>query len=89
MRCLRQGTLNVGNDAQNKANLLALAIAEANNVAADHVGPNAGWARWKAGFGPGYGVTPGGSTTSGAGLLLNVPKVPGFVPSVGTVDSEA
>src|ERR1700675_2119096 len=38
-RALRSGTLNVGNTQQNIANILALAIAEANS--------NSVWARWR------------------------------------------
>lgn len=38
-RALRSGTLNVGNTQQNIANLLALAITEANS--------NSVWARWR------------------------------------------
>jgi hypothetical protein len=81
MRCLRQGTLNVGNDYQNKANLLALAIAQANLEGLS----STGWAKWRAGFNT-NNPSLGTSNTSGAGLLLNVPLVPGFVPPVGTND---
>lgn len=70
LRSLRQGALNVGNDAQNKQNLLTLSIAQAN------LGLGlTGWARWRVGF---------VSRTSGAGLLLNVPYVPGYTPAPGT-----
>lgn len=37
----------------------------------------ASWAKWRVGF---------TSRTSSAGLLINVPLVPGFVPPAGTVD---
>ena len=88
LRCLRQGTLNIGNDAQNKQNLLNLAIIQANTTGLNGAA-STGWACWRAGFGGTNNATLGKSSTSGAGLLLNVPLVPGFVPSVGTVDSEA
>ena len=39
--------------------------------------PNIGWAKWRVGF---------TSRTSTAGLMLNVPLVPGFVSPAGTVD---
>lgn len=92
LRCLRQGTLNIGNDAQNKRNLLNLAIAQANLTNASGkllTGGTQGWAKWRAGFGPVNNPNLGTSTTSGAGLLLFVPKVPGFVPPVNTSDPEA
>ncbi len=74
LRCLQQGALNVGNTRQNRANLLALAIAQANLLLS-----GAGWAKWRVG---------NASRTSGSALLINVPAVPGFVASVGTNDSE-
>jgi hypothetical protein len=77
---LKKGTLNIGNTQQNKANLLALAIAQANSGLGI-----SGWARWKAGFGANNAAL-GTSTTSGAGLLLNISKVPGYTPPVGTND---
>jgi hypothetical protein len=67
---LHKGTLNVGNTQQNRLNLQALAIAEATT-------PTTGWAKWRVGF---------QSRTSTAGLLINVPAVPGFVSPAGTVD---
>ena len=70
LRSLRQGTLNVGNTRQNVANLATLAIANALS--------SASWAKWGPGFGPGK------CTTSTAGLLLNVPLVPGYTPPPGT-----
>lgn len=39
LRCLQQGSLNVGNTRQNVANLLALAIVNANGTAT--------WAKWR------------------------------------------
>lgn len=85
-RSLRQGALNVGNDYQNKANLLALAITQANTAKpGTGVGNAAKWAVWRVGFGT-NGGSLGTSTTTGAGLLLQVPLVPGFVPPVGTND---
>lgn len=80
-RTLRQGTLNIGNDAQNKQNLLTLSIAAANSGP-----PGSSWAKWRAGFGNSGNTALGTNASSGAGLLLNVPAVPGFVPPVGTVD---
>jgi hypothetical protein len=38
LHCLQQGTLNVGNRQQNRANLKALAITNANGARS--------WARW-------------------------------------------
>jgi hypothetical protein len=78
---LKKGALNIGNTQQNKANLLALAIVQANSGLGI-----TGWARWKAGFGGTNNPSLGRSTTSGAGLLLNVSKVPGYTPPVGTND---
>lgn len=72
LRCLQQGALNIGNDAQNRAHLLALAIAQANLLLS-----GAGWAKWRV------GAT---SRTSGSALLINVQAVPGYTPPVGTSD---
>lgn len=86
LHSLRQGTLNIGNDAQNKANLLALALANANGGG---VATPPQWAKWRAGFGGAFNAsnpTNSGSQTSGAGLLINVQAVPGYVPPVGTND---
>lgn len=63
LHALRQGSLNVGNTSQNRANLLALAIAQANSPS------NPPWARWRI---------DSASRTSGSGLYINVPLVPGY-----------
>ncbi len=73
LHSLRQGTLNVGNTLQNIANLKTLAIANALS--------SASWARYIVGFGP---LSAGGCLSSTAGLVLNVPYVPGYVPPPGT-----
>ena len=70
LRCLQQGTLNIGNDYQNRTYLLNLAVAQANLLPS-----GAGWAKWRVNT---------QSRTSGAGLLINVPAVPGYVPPFGT-----
>ena len=82
LRCLRQSTLNIGNDAQNKQNLLNLAIAQANLLGTNGTA-STGWACWRAGFGGTNNPNLGTSATSGAGLLLNIPAVPGYVAPVG------
>lgn len=84
LRSLQQGTLNVGTQRQTVANLATLAIANALTN-----GGRGDWARFRIGFGP-LGGTLGTSRTSTAGLLLNIPAVPGYVapsggaPSFGT-----
>ncbi len=76
LRSLRQGSLNVGNTAQNVANLATLAKANALS--------SASWARYIVGYGP---LSTGKCTTSTAGLVLNVPLVPGYTPPPGTGDA--
>jgi hypothetical protein len=76
LKSLQQGVNNVNgttdpkNRQINRNALAALAIAEATT-------PTTGWAKWRVGF---------TSRTSTAGLMLNVPLVPGFVSPAGTVD---
>jgi hypothetical protein len=70
-RSLQQGDLKIGNNFQNRANLLALAILQANTPSSPP------WAKWRVGF---------PSRTSGAGLLINVQLVPGYVSPANTVD---
>ena len=71
MRSLQQGVNAIGNRQQYRVALLAAAIAQA---ATPSTPP---WAKWRVG---------NASRTSSAGLLINVPLVPGFVPPVGTND---
>jgi hypothetical protein len=71
-RSLQQGSLNVGNTTQNKANLLALATAQANTPSSPP------WARW--------GTSTVNSAKVHSNLRLNVPLVPGWVPPVNTND---
>ena len=82
---LRKGSLNIGNDAQNKQHLLTLAIAQANSVGKNGTA-STGWACWRAGFGGTNNAALGLSATSGAGLLINVQSVPGYTPPAGTND---
>lgn len=82
LRSLQQGSLNVGNTQQNRLNLLALAIAEANSNPVGR-GPNAGWAAWGIGFGGAGQCTGGAANYSGAGLWLNVYAVPGYTAPPG------
>jgi hypothetical protein len=81
LRSLQQGSLNVGNTRQNLANLATLAIANALTN-----GGRGDWARFRIGFGP-LGGTLGNSTTTTAGLLINVPAVPGYVAPFGSAPS--
>ena len=71
MRSLQQGVNAVGNRQQNRVALLAAAITQATTPS------NPPWAKWRVGF---------TSRTSSAGLMINVPLVPGFVAPVGTND---
>lgn len=71
LRSLQQGVNAIGNRQQNRVALLAAAIAQA---ATPSTPP---WAKWRVG---------NVSLTSSAGLLINVPLVPGFVSPVGTHD---
>jgi hypothetical protein len=84
LRSLQQGSLNVGNTRQNLVNLKNLAIANAQTN-----GGRGGWARWRVGFGT-LGGSLGTSTTSTAGLLINVPAVPGYIaPGVSHILDES
>ena len=74
LHSLQQGSLNVGNTAQNVSNLATLAIASALT----NGGRGSTWARFRIGFGP-LGGSLGTGQTSTAGLLINVKAVPGFV----------
>jgi hypothetical protein len=76
LRTLQAGSLNVGNTQQNEANLLALAIAQAN-LNAIGTGPGRGWAVWRVGE---------NSRTSSCGLLINVSSVPGFAAPINTAN---
>ncbi len=77
MRCLQQGTLNVGNIQQNRLNLLSLALTEANANAKGRA--STAWATWRVGFGTSGLTTGAASNYSGAGLLIWPNRVPGFV----------
>ena len=79
LRCLQQGVNNVGNDFQNRAALLAAAIAQANTPS------NPPWAKWRVGT----NGLPAVTQTSGCALLINVPLVPGYVPPANTNEDEA
>lgn len=68
LRCLQQGSLNVGNTRQNVANLLTLAIANANGTAT--------WAKWN--------VLRASGTAPTAYLLIYPANVPGFVKPVAS-----
>lgn len=63
LRCLQQGSLNVGNTRQNIANLQALAITNANGART--------WAKW--------GVLRAAGTAPVQYLLIFPANVPGFV----------
>lgn len=63
LRCLQQGTLNVGNTLQNKTNLQTLCIANANAGGL--------YARW--------GIQRNGSAQPVSALQVYPAKVPGFV----------
>ena len=84
LHSLQQGSLNVGNTAQNVSNLATLAIASALT----NGGRGSTWARFRLGFGP-LGGTLGTGQTSTAGLLINVKAVPGFIaPGVSYILDE-
>lgn len=68
----------MGNTQQNLVNLKNLAIANALTN-----GGRGDWARFRIGFGP-LGGTLGTSTTTTAGILINVPAVPGYVAPFGS-----
>ena len=80
LHVLQQGALNVGNTRQNIANLLALAITNAN------AGTPAGtWAKWSLQYLPNPGgVAPPASTTNGTGLWVKPASVPGFVKPIAS-----
>lgn len=69
LRCLQQGVNNVGNTQQNKAALLAAAIAQANTPSAVQ------WARWR--------TATVNTAQVHSNLLLYVPQVPGYVAPQG------
>lgn len=68
MRCLQQGSLNVGNTQQNIANLLALAITNANGTQT--------WAKWR--------VLRAANTNPATYLRILPANVPGFVKPVAS-----
>ncbi len=68
LRCLRQGTLNVGNTRQNIANLQSLCIAEANGSAV--------YAKWNE--------LRAAGTNPVAYLLVKPASVPGFVKPIAS-----
>lgn len=68
LRCLQQGSLNVGNTQQNKANLLSLCTTEANGAA--------GYAKWD--------VLRAAGTAPRSLLLVKPASVPGFVKPVAS-----
>jgi hypothetical protein len=69
LRCLQQGTLNVGNTQQNRLSLQASAITNANGTAT--------WARWSRGA----NARTAGALPIQA-LQIYPAKVPGFVAPV-------
>ena len=67
LRCLQQGTLNVGNTQQNRVNLYNLAVTNANGAAT--------WAKWRT-------ATNNTAKVHG-NLRIWVPNVPGYVAPQG------
>lgn len=84
LRCLQQGTLNVGNTQQNRLNLLSLALTEANTGPSFGRAMNGNWATWVEGFGPGVSTNGAATGYTGAGLLVIPALVPGFVKPIAS-----
>ena len=68
LRCLQQGSLNVGNTQQNRLNLLSLCTANANGAQT--------YAKW--------GVLRAAGTNPRSLLLVTPANVPGFVKPVAS-----
>lgn len=68
LRCLQQGTLNVGNTQQNIANLLSLCVANANGAAT--------FAKWR--------VNRVAGTNPTTYLRVRPASVPGFVKPINS-----